>query len=253
VGDPPQTWEELEQEAFRIQEEQARKNNRNFIGFAWQGDAYEGLTCNALEWVASSDAVKENGTIDYDSEAFFNAISRARGWVKGQNGHDPISAPALGFKEKESLDAFKDGKAAFLRSWPSKYVELKNEMKDKLGVARLPRNVGVLGGVALVVPQSSKNKVDALRFIEYIRSEEVRQWRARAAGGGPPPSELNGILSKTKAIIRPSDEADYVKKSKCFSQAIKNAIDTEGDFQEKVKAIAQCRLTKVTLQLTGRP
>ena len=49
---PPETWTELQEMATTIQEGEGA-DNPDFTGFVWQGDAYEGLTCNALEWVAS--------------------------------------------------------------------------------------------------------------------------------------------------------------------------------------------------------
>ena len=50
---PPATWDELEQQANTIVNGE-KGSNPNFAGFVFQGNAYEGLTCNALEWLASS-------------------------------------------------------------------------------------------------------------------------------------------------------------------------------------------------------
>ena len=50
---PPTTWTELFAMAKKIQDgEQA--SNPQFSGFVFQGNSYEGLTCDALEWLASS-------------------------------------------------------------------------------------------------------------------------------------------------------------------------------------------------------
>ncbi len=50
---PPTTWTQLFAMAKKIQDgEQA--SNPTFSGFVFQGNSYEGLTCDALEWVASS-------------------------------------------------------------------------------------------------------------------------------------------------------------------------------------------------------
>ena len=49
---PPKTWSQLGAMAKKIQDGE-RAANPNFAGFVYQGNAYEGLTCDALEWVAS--------------------------------------------------------------------------------------------------------------------------------------------------------------------------------------------------------
>src|SRR6185295_2947243 len=50
---PPTTWAQLFTMAKKIQDgEQA--SNAQFSGLVFQGNSYEGLTCDALEWVASA-------------------------------------------------------------------------------------------------------------------------------------------------------------------------------------------------------
>ena len=50
---PPETWQQLQEMSWAIQEGERRRGSRDFWGYVWQGAAYEGLTCNALEWQAS--------------------------------------------------------------------------------------------------------------------------------------------------------------------------------------------------------
>ena len=45
--------DEVEQQANTIINGE-KAANPNFAGFVYQGNAYEGLTCDALEWLASS-------------------------------------------------------------------------------------------------------------------------------------------------------------------------------------------------------
>ena len=53
---PPTTWTQLTTMAKKIQAGE-QKSNKNFYGFVFQGSSYEGLTCNALEGVASYGGV----------------------------------------------------------------------------------------------------------------------------------------------------------------------------------------------------
>ncbi len=49
----PETWEELTATAQKIQDAERAEGKNDLWGYVWQGAAYEGLTCNALEWIKS--------------------------------------------------------------------------------------------------------------------------------------------------------------------------------------------------------
>src|SRR5690606_40852800 len=48
-----QTWQEMTEIARTIQSAERAMGKRGLWGFVFQGKAYEGLTCNALEWIDS--------------------------------------------------------------------------------------------------------------------------------------------------------------------------------------------------------
>jgi len=49
----PRTWPELTDTATRIQRAERAAGSSRLWGVVWQGRSYEGLPCNALEWLAS--------------------------------------------------------------------------------------------------------------------------------------------------------------------------------------------------------
>ena len=56
----------------------------SFRGFVWQGNAYEGLTCDALEWQYSNGGgriIEPDGTVTVNNPQAIAAFERARGWV----------------------------------------------------------------------------------------------------------------------------------------------------------------------------
>ena len=114
---PPTTWTQLFTMAKKIQDgEQA--TNPNFSGFVFQGNAYEGLTCDALEWIASSGGGSfiDNGkvTINNPKAAAILDLFRSQIGVTTPRG-------VTTYQEGEAQTAFTDGDAAFKRNWPYAY------------------------------------------------------------------------------------------------------------------------------------
>ncbi|MGB0389663.1 MAG: extracellular solute-binding protein, partial [Ardenticatenaceae bacterium] len=180
---PPTTWEELEEMAQTIQDgEQA--DNPDFVGYVWQGNAYEGLTCDALEWVASSNGgtvISPDGVITINNDAAIDAVNRAAGWV------GTISpADVTGHQEEDGRKLFQGGNAAFMRNWPYAYSlgqGDESEIVDLFDVSPLPASNGgspaaALGGWQLAVSKYSKNAEVAADVAYFLASPEQQKERA---------------------------------------------------------------------------
>jgi trehalose/maltose transport system substrate-binding protein len=182
ISAPPATWDELEQQANTIVNGE-KGSNPNFTGFVFQGNAYEGLTCNALEWLASSGGgtIVENGQVTINNPQAVAMLNKVRGWIGSV-------APrgVTGYQEDESLNAFNGGNAAFLRNWPYAWGVLNqadSKLKGMVDVAPLPaasgqKASGTVGGWQLGVSKYSKNQDAAIEFVRYLTSPEVQTWRA---------------------------------------------------------------------------
>jgi trehalose/maltose transport system substrate-binding protein len=182
---PPQTWADLEEMARTIQAGE-RPTNPNFWGWIWQGAAYEGLTTDALEWLASQGGgtiISANGEVTINNAAAVQALNRARGWITPSNS--AISPPEVTFyTEEDAREMFQQGNAVFMRNWPYVDALLKDSpLAGKFGVAPLPHgpdqpSVSTVGGGQLGVSQSSQHPEAAIEFVRYLTSPEVQKWRA---------------------------------------------------------------------------
>jgi trehalose/maltose transport system substrate-binding protein len=182
----PQTWEQLKAVAQRIQDAERKAGNDKMWGYVWQGRAYEGLTCNALEWIASyggGTIVDEHGKVTVGNPATVKALAMAASWV------GTISPTAvLNYSEEEARGPFQNGNAVFLRNWPYAWAAAQapdSPVKDKVGVAVLPagtgegaRHASALGGQELAVSRHSRNAALAAELVMYLAGPEVQKERA---------------------------------------------------------------------------
>ena len=184
----PTSWSELTKAAFKIQDGERKAGNPDFVGFVWQGNAYEGLTCNALEWIHSFGGgriISEDKKVTLNNPRAIAAVRMAANWI-GTISPDGV----LGMNEDKSLPVFTGGNAAFLRSWPYVY-ELSEEegclVKGKVGVIPIPSEYpelrsGIAGFESLAVNKYSKNPEAAVKVIKYFTSEDGQKIRALVGG-----------------------------------------------------------------------
>jgi len=178
--DVPKTWDDLYAAAKKIQDGE-RASNPDFWGFVFQGAAYEGLTCDALEWQASSDGgiiLKDDGTIDVNNPGAIAIFDKIAKWVG-----DVVPPAALNFQEEDARAVWQAGNAAFMRNWGYAYGLGQTPdangndpvIKDKFAVTQLPgmeagKGTATLGGWGLGVSKYSKNVPAAVAFVQWLTS-----------------------------------------------------------------------------------
>lgn len=179
---PPTTWEEMAKQAAVIQAGE-RKTNPNFFGFVFQGKNYEGLTCDALEWIKSyggGTIVDDGGKITVNNPQAVAALTEAASWV-GTIAPDAVTT----YAEEESRNAFQAGNAAFMRNWTYAYAlaeDPKSPIAGKVAIAALPAGPGgttaaTLGGWQLAVNAYSAHPAEAADLVAYMGSAAEQKRR----------------------------------------------------------------------------
>jgi trehalose/maltose transport system substrate-binding protein len=181
----PKTWDELAATAKEIMDGERAAGNKDMWGFVFQGNAYEGLTCNALEWVKSNGGgqiVEPDGTISINNEKAAAALDRAKGWV-GTIAPEGV----LSYQEEESRGVWQLGNAVFMRNWPYAYGLGNGDdsaVKGKFDVTTLPIGAegdtpaATLGGWNLAVSKYSKHQEEAIRLVKFLSSPDEQKRRA---------------------------------------------------------------------------
>src|SRR5215470_12536716 len=188
---PPDTWDELESMAARIQAGERAKGRRDFWGYVWEGAATEGLTCNALEWQVSEGGgriIEDDETISVNNPAAIGAWQRASRWIGW------ISPPGVvAYQETDSLNIWDSGNAAFRRSWEWGYRLTHprgSPVRDRTAYTSMPGGPGgrvdTLGGYGLAVSRSSAHPREAVALIRFLIARELQ---AKADPSHPGPAE----------------------------------------------------------------
>src|SRR5882762_10012295 len=266
--EPPRTWDELEIMAARIQAGERAKGKKEFWGFVWQGAVAEALTCNALEWQTAEGGgqiIEEDKTISVNNPHAIRAWQRAARWVGS------ISPPSVvGYEEWDALNVWIAGDAAFMRNWPTAYVDsqaAESPIRNKFDITLLPGGkagrVGTLGGAGLGVSRFSAHPREAVELVRYLSRRDVQVKRSSALAVPPTLPELydmpdvlernprfallsrafrNGIVSRPSNVTGEK----YQDVTDAYIQAVHSVLTGE-----KIASAAAVDLEKDLIRITG--
>ncbi|WP_336057685.1 ABC transporter substrate-binding protein [Nitratireductor sp. CH_MIT9313-5] len=258
--DVPETWEELTETAKRIQDAERAEGNKELWGYVWQANAYEGLTCNALELIKSyggGQIVEPDGSISVNNEKAAAALNLAATWP-GNISPEGV----LAYKEEEARGVWQTGKAVFMRNWPYAY-HLGNgedsEVAGKFSVAPLPSgekggsSAATLGGWNVAVSKYSERQEAAISLATYLAGPEAQKRRALLASNLPTLealyddaeiAEQQPIIPQWKevfmqAVPRPSapTKSAYNEVSSKFWNAVHNTLSGKATAEENLEIL----------------
>ncbi len=258
----PQTWQELAETARLIQQKEREAGNARMWGFVYQAAAYEGLTCDALEWIDSfggGTIVDAEGNITIDNPKAVEALT----WAASTVG-DIAPEGVLSYMEEESRGVFQSGNAVFMRNWPYAWALSQAEdspIRGKVGVAALPKggpdgkHTGALGGWQLAVSRYSQHPAEAADLVRYLTSYDEQKRRAIKGSFNPTIEALyrdEEVLKAvpffgslydtfTNAVARPSrvTGARYNQVSAAFFNGVHAVLSGETDAGAAVRQIAR--------------
>ncbi|MBB6219062.1 trehalose/maltose transport system substrate-binding protein [Rhizobium leguminosarum] len=257
---PPKTWDEMAATAKEVQDKERQAGQKDLWGYVFQGNSYEGLTCNALEWVKSSGGgqiVETDGTISINNEKAAAAIERAKSWI------GTISPPGvLAYQEEESRGVWQTGNAVFMRNWPYAYSlgnGADSAVKGKFDVMTLPvaaagdKPSSTLGGWNLAVSKYSEKQEAAIALVKFLASKDVQKARAVELSNLPTLTDLyddkdvaaaQPFMPNWKpifqdAVPRPSATAKikYNEVSSKFWTAVHNTLSGSGSAAENLELL----------------
>ncbi len=247
----PKTFDELTETAQYIQDKERMSGNKGINGYVFQANAYEGLTCTALEWIKSfggGQVVEADGSISINNENAIKALENAHDWV-GSIAPQGV----LGYGEEESRGVWQTGNAVFLRNWPYVYPLSNNAdspIRGKVGVTALPSahanepSAAALGGWNIAVSRYSQHTQQAIELAKFLASKQAQKERVialsllptiRTLYDDPQIIDAQPLLPQWKpifetAVARPSapTKTKYNEVSSLFWSAVHDTLSGNG-------------------------
>jgi multiple sugar transport system substrate-binding protein len=238
----PKTWQQLETDAATL----VHKGDVKY-GFVWQGDSYEGLTCDFMEYLGSAGGTVLNSGMTsstLNSPAGVKALTFMRSLIT--SGASPSAVTTM--QEGQAMSAFATGQAAFLRNWDYgySYAETKSSPSSvvgKVGVAPLPGFAGSaypgtsnIGGWNLYINPHSKNINADVTFIKWMTSPAAQTilgtqfseiptvQSVRTSSSVVAKNPVLATVPHTRLIPRPAQTPQYAKVSQAIYTNVNSVL-----------------------------
>ncbi|MCF6411087.1 ABC transporter substrate-binding protein [Pseudalkalibacillus salsuginis] len=251
--EPPKTWDELMTEASELQGKEGTK-----FGYLMQAKQYEGLVCNAVEFIASYGGaiVNEDGEAVVDSPEAINGLKKL---VEVANA-DFVPKNITTFTETESHTSFIEGESPFIRNWPYQYALANDEEQSKIvgnvGVAPLPAgdagSAAALGGWMTAINKFSEHPQEAWEFVKFMTGPEGQKISAIHGGLAPTIPSLfedeeileanpffkeEGFVNALESAVSRPVVPNYPEISEIIQIEVSKAIAGESTPEEAAKAM----------------
>src|SRR5579862_6272750 len=176
----PTTWEQLETDAKAV-----LAKGQSKYGFVWEGDSYEGLTCNFMEYLTDAGGTATNSgytSATLNSAAALKAVTFMRSLIT--SGVTPAAVTT--FQEPQAMAIFAAGQSVFMRNWDYGYSysttpATSKLTKNQVGVAPMPTFQGQstpgysnIGGWNLYINPHSKHIGADLTFIKWMSGVQAQ-------------------------------------------------------------------------------
>jgi multiple sugar transport system substrate-binding protein len=266
----PTTWEQLESDAKTVMSKGQSK-----YGFVWEGDSYEGLTCNFMEYLADAGGTATNSTFTkatLNSAAALKAVTFMRGLIT--SGVSPAAVSTM--QEPQAMNTFAAGNSVFLRNWDYAYEDAITAADggkltaSQVGVAPLPTFAGQptpgysnIGGWNMYINPHSSHLGADLTFIQWLSGTTAQDILSQKYGFistvtavRSSPSVIGSnpvfaVVPKTKLVPRPAGTPEYPQLSTAIYQNVNAALAGSSSPSAAVSAMQSAANTALSSSSSG--
>ena len=266
----PTTWEQLESDSVKLVHDGQVK-----YGFIWEGDSYEGLTCNFMEYLTDAGGSPTNraySSATLNTTAATKAVTFMRSLIT--SGASPAAVST--FQEPQAMNTFGGGNAAFLRNWDYAYTASTTASSggkltaSQVGVAPLPTFAGQsqpgysnIGGWNLYINPHSKNVGADLTFIQWMSgttAQEILSKRygfistvtsVRDAAAVIASNPVFAVVPHTRLTPRPAGTPQYPALSTAIYENVNGALAGSSSPSAAVAAMQSAARTALSGSANG--
>ena len=214
---PPTTWNELTSWTTAMMTNKTLTEKFNLTaGFVWQGESYEGLMCDFMEYLGATGT---HSFLNADqSQPIFNTnagVSQSLSYMKSLLNNSVSPQSVLNFTEESARSVWNAGNAIFMRNWPYAYVLSLHSLYlngslnsvspnvQQFNVTSMPEanssiinpDTSCLGGYQLGVSAYSKYPNQAKKFVMWLTNAQNQLQNFLGSGEMPTIKSLYNNLT----------------------------------------------------------